>query len=89
MGEQQKQADVHLAFRTEGQCINAYLEWQGTAAAVQLVGSISLRICGEDPLVFATWQKLMAFAIGRFGERISGEPTVLIGHRRVPAGGNA
>ncbi|HEY0684728.1 MAG TPA: hypothetical protein VGD45_20495 [Steroidobacter sp.] len=87
--EQQKTADMQLAFRTEGQCFNAYVERHGTKPFVHLIGSVSINVCEADPLILATWEKLMALAVCRFAERLSGEPTQIIGRRTVPAGGTA
>lgn len=89
MVDEQQQADVHLAFRTEGQCFNAYLEWKGNAPFVQLVGSINQMVCADDPMMFETWRNLMTLAVCRFAERISGQRPQIVGQRTVPVGGSA
>lgn len=90
MAAEQKQiADMQLAFRIEGQSINAYVERLGEESFIQLAGSINKGLCDSDPLILETWKRLMALAVCRLGERISGEPTQIVGQRLVSAGGSA
>jgi hypothetical protein len=90
MPNEQKHADMQLAFRTEGQSINAYIERTGGEAPfLHLAGSINQGLCDADPVIQETWKRLMALAVCRLGERLSGEPTQILGIRNVPAGGRA
>lgn len=89
MAAEQPHADLQLAFRTERQFFNAYLEWQGSAQHLQFVGSINRMVCEGDPAVYAAWRALMLSAVTRFAERLSGEKTEIIGTRPVCAGGTA
>lgn len=85
--DQQTDVTMQLAFRSEGQFINAYLEHHGKDPFMYLIGS--LRASMVDPLVRAAWEASIELAIGRFSERLSGQPAVFNNRRRVPVGGTA
>src|SRR5690242_12482732 len=64
MSNEQQQAEMQLAFRTEGQSFNAYIErTDGEAPFIQIAGSINQGLCEADPLIRETWKRLMALAV--------------------------
>jgi hypothetical protein len=87
--ESNPDVDMHLAFRTEGQLFNAYIEHAGKRPFVQLVGSINADMCKDDHDSYLQWRGLMALIVSRMCERRTGEPAHFVNMRLVPRGGRA
>lgn len=87
--EQEQRAVLQIAFRPEGNLVNAYVERHGDTPFIQLAGSINVGMCNDDPELLRLWRAVMTTAVSRMAERLSGAPVVLENLRVVPQGGRA
>jgi len=54
---------IRLAFRTEGEFVNAYIALTNTMANALLIGSIKRGILDRDETIWTRWKELMLAAL--------------------------
>jgi hypothetical protein len=67
---------IRLALRAEGKFWNAYLASEGTMEGADLIGSVILRPCQDDPELAAQFKALMTAVVRRAIKEVVGQAPV-------------